>query len=241
MAFSQSRISNVNVWIDGAELYVAWSSSAPPDTTFQVYVDHRLAWFGRAKQCYVPIPSGASGRNTWVEVGTVAPDEASSDFSGSLTGPGGPGERALLSWLGGTYLDHTGHDDIQGFLVFQSAAASAPVNYSAPVDTIPAYPGGWISDGFGQGGFGQGGFGRAATLSQWTSGPLPSGTWQFAVVPYDRAGNSRGSGQTVSVTIRAAPRPPAMAADGTRLQYSYSGPATRQVTLSWLPSPSASP
>lgn len=241
MAFSQASISDVHVRVDGAELFVTWSSTAPPNTTFQVYVDHRLAWYGRSKQCHVPIPSGASGRNTWVEVGTVGPGESSLDYSASLTGPGGPGERAQLSWLGGTYLDPTGQDDVQGFRIYKSAQAGAAVGYSAPVDTVPAYPGGWISDGFGQGGFGQGGFGRAAGLYQWTSGALSTGVWQFAVVPYDRAGNSRGSGQTVSVSIRSAPLPPAPAADGTRLRYTYSGPATRQVTLNWLPSPTASP
>ena len=86
-------------------------------------------------------------------------------------------------------------------MIYQSSAANAPVSYAAPVANLAAYPGGWISDGFGQGGYGQGGFGRAASSYQWTSDPLSSGVWQFAVVPYDKAGNSRDPGQTASVTI----------------------------------------
>ena len=198
MAFSQSAISNVNVQVDGTELFVSWTSSAPPDTTYQVYVDHRLSWFGMAQQCHVPIPSNAAGRNVWVEVGTVDPGDASVDFSSSLTGPGGPGDRALLSWLGGTYLDPTGNDDVQGFFVFQSSAANAPINYTAPVDSMLAYPGGWISDGFGQGGFGQGGFGRGDSSYRWTaSNRRPRAS-----------GNSPSSPTTRPATpaIRARPR-----------------------------------
>ena len=240
MAFSQSGVSDVSARIHGAELYVVWSSVAPSGTTYQVYVDHRLTWFGRSKRCHVPIPYTSSDRNTWVEVGTVGRGEGNLDFSANLSGPGGPGERAQLSWLGGTYLDPTGQDDVQGFRVYQSAQPNAPVSYSVSVASVPAYPGGWIDDGFGQWGFGQGGYGRAAAVYRWTSNPLSTGAWQFAVVPYDRAGNSRSSGQSVSVSIRSAPRPPAPAADGTRLSYTYSGPVARQVTLNWLSSPSAS-
>ena len=96
-----------------------------------------------------------------------------------------------------------------------------------------------ITDGFGMGGFGDGGFGRAASSYEWHSGPLASGTWEFAVVPFDRAGNAQGIPQIVSVALRRGPRPPAVDANGVRLSYSYSGPATRLVTLSWPASPSS--
>jgi hypothetical protein len=239
MAFSQSVISGVAVQADGPEIFITWQSSAPDGTIFQVYVDHRLSWFGSARRCHAPIPPGLPGRNIWVDVGTVAPAEAGTDFSAGLAslvrGSGSP----QLSWLGGTYLDTSGRDDLQGFRIYRSDSAGGPIDLSAPVDEVPAYPGGWICDGFGLGGFGLGGFGRAATEYAWTSESLPAGVWQFGVVPYDREGNNRGTGQTVGVTVNAPPRPPAPSADGSRLTYSYSGPATRQVTLNWLPSPSA--
>ena len=238
MAFSQSGISGVNVQADGPELFISWNSSTPQGTVFQVYADDRLAWYGTARRCHVPIPSGASGRNVWVDVATVDPGEAQRDFSSGLASLRQGGPQVRLSWPGGTYLDTSGLDDIQGFRVYRGDTAGVPVDWSAPVDDVPAYPGGWICDGFGLGGFGLGGFGRSESVYVWTSPGLTGGVWQFAVVPYDHAGNNRGTGQIVSATVTAAPRPPATPAIGSRLTYHYSGPGTRQVTLNWLPSPS---
>ena len=95
-----------------------------------------------------------------------------------------------------------------------------------------------INDGFGKGGFGEAGFGRAATRYEWRSEPLASGTWQFAVLPFNAAGDTRGTPRSVSVTIVAAPRPPAVGPDGSRLTGLYSGPTGRRLTIQWLPSPS---
>jgi len=238
MAFSQAGITGVRVALDGADLFVAWSASGPTGTTFQVYVDRRLTWYGTATRCHVPIPPGPPGRNIWVEVGTVGAGEPTRDYSSDLVAPGGRSERARLSWSGGTYLDPTGRDDVQGYRIYQGPGPGQPVAVTSAVDTVAAYPGGWINDGFGKGGCGGGGFGRAGTLYEWQSGPLGSGAWQFAVVPFDKAGNARGSGQVVSVTINAAPRPPARAPGGARLTSTYSGPADRRLALQWLPSPS---
>lgn len=238
MAFSQTGITDVRVTADGPDLFVAWSATNPPGPTFQVYVDRRLAWYGTARRCHVPIPFGALGRNIWVEVGTVGAGEPTLDYSTSLTAPGGRTERAQLSWAGGTYLDPTGRDDIQGFRICRSPTPGSPVDLSGPVDAVAAYPGGWINDGFGKGGFGGGGFGRAATLYRWQSGPLSSGVWHFAVLPFDKAGDAQGVPQPVAVTIAAAPRPPAMNPGGSWLDSAYSGPAGRQLTINWLPSPS---
>jgi hypothetical protein len=238
MAFSQSGIVDVRVVADGPDLFVAWTSNTPAGTTFQVYVDRRLAWYGSSSRCHVPIPAGDSGRNVWVEVGTVDADEATTDYSSSLLALGNRSERAVLSWSGGTYLDPDGQDDIQGFQIFQSPSPGAPVDLSTPVDSVVAYPGGWINDGFGKGGFGAGGFGRAATLYNWQSGPLASGDWQFAVLPFDKSGNVRTTGPAVTVTINAAPLPPAMNDAGARLTSTYAGPSKLQLTINWLPSPS---
>lgn len=238
MAFSQSGITGVSVLADGPDLLIRWGSVSPQGTVFQVYVDHRLSWFGTSRMCSVPVPSGAKGRNTWVDVGTVTAESAQQDFSAALASQGQGGTRARLTWTGGTYLDPSGRDDIRGFRIYRGSSPGGPVDWSAPVDEVPAYPGGWVSDGFGLGGFGAGGFGRSSTSYVWTSANQPSGTWRFAVVPCDKAGNNRGTGQTVGLTVTAAPRPPAPSPGGTRLTYSYSGPATRQLTLNWLASPS---
>jgi hypothetical protein len=238
MALSQSGILDVRVVVDGPDLFVTWVSNVPKGTIFQVYVDRRLAWYGASNRCYVPIPAGDLGRNVWVEIGTVDPDEPTVNYSSSLVAPGGRSERALLSWTGGTYLDPTGQDDIRGFQIYQSLSPGLPVDPTTSVDSVAAYPGGWINDGFGKGEFGGGGFGRAATLYSWWSGPLASGVWQFAVLPFDKAGNVCGSVSSATVTINAAPLPPAMNASQARIASTYAGPSNPQLTLNWLPSPS---
>jgi hypothetical protein len=238
MSFSQATISNVRVDLDGPELFISWSCSAP-GSPYQVYVDRRLSWSGLARRCLIPLPPGSSGRNVWVDVGTVAPDEAAIDFSSSLPAATSLTTRAMLTWKGGTYLDSTGLDDIRGFRIYGSPAPGASVDYTRVLTTVAAYPGGWISDGFGMGGFGDGGFGRAASTYQWQSTFLASGNWSFAVVPYDQAGNARGTGQLARVAIQEAPLPPALPTNGFRLAYQYSGPASRLATLTWQPSPSA--
>ena len=88
MAFSQSGITGVIVQADGPELFISWDAPAPRGTVFQVYVEGRLAWYGTARRCYVPIPAGASGHNVWVDVGTVDPGEAQADHSAALASPG---------------------------------------------------------------------------------------------------------------------------------------------------------
>jgi hypothetical protein len=213
MAFSQSGIDDVRIIADGPDLFIAWSSSGPAGTIFQVYVNRRLAWYGAALRCHAPVPSGS-------------------------VAPGGRSERAVLSWSGGTYLDPSGFGNIQGFQIYQSPAPGAAVDLITSVDSVTAYPGGWINDGFGKGDFGGGGFGRASTLYTWESGPLSSGVWQFAVLPIDKAGNVQAAGSTATVTINAAPRPPGLNAGGSRLTSTYAGPSNPQLTLNWLPSPS---
>ena len=238
MAFTQNGIDDVRVVVDGADLFVSWTSKVAAGSIFQVYVDRRLVWYGAPRRCHVPSPAGGLGRNIWVEVGVVDPGEPTADYSSSLIAPGGRSERAMLSWNGGTYLDPTGRDNIHSFLIYQGPVAGALVDFSTAVDVVAAYPGGWINDGFGKGGFGNAGFGRASTLYNWQSGPLTSGTWSFTILASDKAGNVQGPGQTATVTINAAPRPPAMNAGGARLTSTYGGPSSPQLTLNWLPSPS---
>ena len=123
-----------------------------------------------------------------------------------------------MSWAGGTYLDPTGRDDVRGFRIYGSDAPGGPVDYATPLDTVAAYPGGWVSDGFGMGGFGSGGFGRAATTYQWQSDPLAPGVWQFAVVsvrrrrqcPGLRPGRDRGDRPGPAAARRCRRRHPAL-------------------------------
>jgi hypothetical protein len=240
MSLSQSSITHVTVQADGPDLFITWDSPASEGTTFQVYVDHRLVWFGTSRRCHVPVPAILAGGRVWVDVGTVSGAETHLDFSGSLESLTRGGDTVELSWTGGTYLDPTGHDDVGGFRVYGSPGPGAETDVSKPIADLAAYPGGWICDGFGLGGFGGGGWGRAAASYVWSAGALPGGSWQFRIIPYDRTGTERGAGQSVCVEVAAAPMAPACGASGERLTCEYGGPATRLLRLDWQPSPSAS-
>jgi hypothetical protein len=223
----------------GGDLVVSWSSQSPPGALFQVYLDRRLVWQGRGRRCQAPMPAGVAGRVSHVDVIQVDPSDFNQDLSGQILVSPGASPWASLSWLGGTYLDPSGRDDLRGFHVYASRRPGDPVDLTNLVGSVPAYPGGWVADGFGLGGFGQGGFGRSAGHYTWQSEPLASGVWAFAIVPYDQSGDERGAPTSASVAIQAPPRPPARGPDGVSLTYTYSGAASRVATLAWLPSPSA--
>ncbi len=230
MSFSQDTITEVYppTW-NGSALHLEWISTAPSGTVFQVYTDRKLAWHGTSRWVNLPMPTG----RVRIDVGTVESREATTDFSASL--PSTPPNRARLTWLGGTYLVPDGSDDMVGFRVYGEPVPGAGIDYRTPRTEIVAYPGGILNDGFGLGGFGQGGFGRAASTYSWTSPTLGRGTWSFAIVPFDNAGNE-GTAMTTQVEIIAPPISPPPDANGDRLTYSYNA-TTHQITLSWQPSP----
>jgi hypothetical protein len=232
MPFDQSVITDVSPPVYSAgQITLTWSSSAPAGTWYQIYLAGRLAWSGQARSASLPAPDG----RVRVDIGAVAASERDTDFSASLTGR--PLDRATLSWLGGTYLDETGGDDVQSFRIFGEHTPGGGIDPSRPLADVAAYPDGVLTDGWGLGGWNQGGWGRAASTYSWSSGPLSSGVWSFAVAPIDRAGNL-GNAITGSVTIVAPPEPPARDAAGRRLTYTYDE-STGIVTLHWLASPSA--
>ena len=232
MPFDQSSITEVMppVW-DASALHIEWTSTAPLGTVFQVYINRVLTWHGTSRWVAITMPKS----QVRIDIGAVLPAEATTDFSALL--PQAPSPYARLSWLGGSYLDPSGNDDVTGFRIYGATSAGGSIDMSTPLAEISAYPGGIITDGFGLGGFGQGGFGRAASSYSWTSEYLDSGVWSFAVVSVDAAGNT-GAPAVTSVSIAAPPRPPAAFADGSRLRYTYQQ-ATGTVTLYWQASPSA--
>jgi hypothetical protein len=227
--FSQATITSLATDRDGNELYVSWESTSPPGTYFQVYLARRLVWFGRARSVHLPWPGG-HGPATAIDVGTVDPGEATTDLSATL--PAAPANRARLAWRGGTYLS----DTILGFRIYRSPSAGTAVDPTTAWADITAYPGGIVLDGAGLGGAGWGGAGRSASEYTWTSATLTNGTWTYAIVPYDAAGQVTGTPPTTAVTITVPPLPPAANAAGRRLTASYDA-TTHRVTLNWLASP----
>ena len=185
----------------------------------------------------MPRSAVPAASTTWVEVAGVAAGEIHQDFSASLGSTAQSGH-ARLSWEGGTYLDSRGNDDVSAFEITSSRAPGAANDPTHVLAKIAAYPGGWISDGFGLGGFGRGGFGRSATAYLWTSPPLASGVWQFSVVPVDRQGNAKASARVISLSAVSVPLAPAAPVAGPRLAYQPSSVGPHRFNLSWLASPS---
>lgn len=227
MPFSQASITAGPTLSDAdLELRVAWSSSSPAGTAFQVYLGRTLAWSGTATVAFLPRPPS----QVEVAVGAVGPGEESTDFGASLPGPPGSARRPSLSWLGGRYLD----DTLDHFAVYRSPSAGAAVDMASPVGVVNAAEQGIWHDGYGDGGYGDGGYGAAPQVYRWSSpDPLGPGDWWFAVVPVDAAGN-QGPPVLSPVTVVAPPDPPAIGPDRARLRLAYN-PTTRVATLSWLP------
>ena len=248
MAFDQSTITDLVITQRDAELGVTWKSSAPAGTVFQVYINKALAWHGTRRSATVPYPSVISGRSISVDVGAVADAELLTDFSASLPTPPGGGGRFLLEWEGGAFLS----PNIAGFHIYLGDSPGAAVDYARIVDTVPAYLTGIYTDGFGLNGFGSGGFGSGGAEYEWTSPPLPAGTWHAGIRSFDTAGNE-GTTVEETATLAGPPQPPALNAQGQRLTFTatsegfglggmgegeFGGAAGLPfITLSWLASP----
>jgi hypothetical protein len=224
--FSQSLIKQVfPPRYRGNQVFISWQSAGPPGTWFQVYVNGALSWAGRTTSVTLPLPTGP----TRVDIGSVLAGQEWTSFADLL--PAAPRRRATITWQGGRFLA----GDLAGFHVYGSPGAGGPVSFAAPVATITAYPSGILTDGFGLGGFGGGGMGSVAGTYAWTSGPLSSGTWNFAVKSFDAAGNE-GPAVNTSVAICVPPgEPPVFEGTQTRLNYAYSA-SSHQAALSWLAS-----
>jgi len=221
-------------------LEVTWTSTHP-DRWHQVYVDGRLAAVTARpedRRLVVSAPPGRGGTPTRVQVEVVAVDAADrwTDFGAALPGtPAEEGLRVRLTWQAGTFLD----PNLEAFDVFGDGGTGA-IDYAAPLNEspIPARPGGQTPWGYGTGGYGVGGWGQSAAVFTWTSDPLAlppegpaPGTYRFAVVAVDAAGNRSATAAEVQVTLSPPPRPP------ENLRLADYDPATRTAHLAWDPSP----
>jgi len=218
---------------DGEGIVVWWESATLPDGPFQLYVNRELTWWGNATQVFLPAPI----ERTLYQVGTVDPGEEATDFSDDLPQSQGTGDKALLSWIGGTWEEESPPGSgLAGFHVYGEATPGGGVNETTPVATVAAYTPGLETDGYGYGGYGEGGYGAASGLYWWKSGPLANGTWTYAVKAYDNAGNESLI-QTSVVTISGPPEPPARDGDtGLRVSLTYDS-GTGKATLNWNASP----
>lgn len=225
MAFDQSTITRVYPpTLALGRVRLRWESSAPAGTWFQIYVGRKLTWWGTDRFAAIHPPDDRAR----VAIGTVGPGEEVDDFGSSLTTP--PADRARLAWTGGPSLDPDG--DVALFRVHGSPAPGEPVDYSKTLAEIPVGEAGLVFDGWGLGGWGEGGWGAADGNYAWTSGRLRNGSWSFAVLAIDAAGNASPAAAG-TVAIQTPPNPPARGPDGRRLVLDYDF-ALKTVTLTWL-------
>lgn len=227
MPFSQSSITGLRVVPNGAQILVQWNTTAPVGTWFQVYIGGKLAARTTRTRAWLPAPTG-QGKPS-VQVGAVDAAEKDWDFSLALPGIVGAQTMVHLTWAGGRYLGPR----IAGFGIFRGATPGAAPDYSAPVAFVPLYRNGIVLDGYGMGGYGAGGYGSAGSDYSWTSGPLGSGDWKFAILPIDDAGNWSSAGAVVQTfTIASPPSSPPAFPTGEQIRISYN-PTTNQPTLTW--------
>ena len=236
MPYSQTTITRVNLpTLRAGEIFLSWVTSAGTGTWFQVYVNQSLAWYGQRCSVWLPIPDGPSR----IDIGSVDAGEQATSFASLLAVA--PIRRCQLQWTGGTFLG----PDIAGFHVYASPLPGIGVDFTSCIADITAYPSGISTDGFGMGSFDSGGFGYAGGTYRWTSSPLSTGTWSFAVRPYDHCGNE-GSPQLTVLSMATPPRVPAAFGDGTRLvrclqgfgqtAFSGAGYGEPEAILTWNPS-----
>ena len=198
----------------------------PPGLVYQVYENDVLVWHGSSPYCTLPLPS----YTVRFDIGTVGFTQQNVELRLALAARSPV--QADLTWNRG---DVRGAD-IAGFHVYGENSPGAGIDFTSIVAIVPAYTAGVITDGFGYGGFGDGGFGEAAGSYSWTSGALTSGVWQFAVVPFDTAGNE-GTGSTVA-DFDLGTSPGAGAVHGSESRPNIPGTTLNYViTLNWNPFP----
>lgn len=214
--FSTSTITQINPPQQrGNFAYVSWTSTSPTGTWFQIYINGVLFTWTTQTFAYLPIPPAGSDR---IVIGTVAAGEEQTSFASSL--PAAPDRRVAITWTGGT----TEGLDLAGFHVYASPSPGTAVSYTTPVATVVAFPAGipvgaeWDTDGWDTGAWD-----AAVGTYSWTSGALANGTWTFAIVPFDSAGNETRPGQVGTATVVSPPGPPTLFSDGLRLHYTILG------------------
>lgn len=225
MSFDDSSISDLRIKRLIGGIVLAWNSSEPDGTFFQVYIDGLM--IASTMKRSIMLPHGTPGRSRFIQVGKVDPSEAN-QITGSLPSAPTSGDRPRITWSGGTYLS----ESIESFCIYRSSTPGGSVSYSNPIGIVPAYPNGIIEDGAGVGRAGQGGAGRSESIYSIRVAPLPTGTWRFGIKPRDSAGNL-GTAIEMNVSSLAFPTPPKMI-NGSRLNYTYNS-GTRVATITWTP------
>jgi len=170
----------------------------------------------------VPLP-GSLDYPVRIEVFAVKAQFADIDFSNELNGFSGDGGRVRISMLRSQDLPPGAtakiyFDGGTGEIDYENPLTDTPVNlWSAWQDKSGFGMSRFgVSDfgydsaaavGFGRGSFGNGKFGLDADTIEWTSPPMETGVYKFAVVVIDEKDNQSSVSETATVTVTPAARP----------------------------------
>jgi hypothetical protein len=195
------------------------------DKFHQVYVNGRYAgttldrW---QRQLIVPVPTSPE-RPIRIKAFAVDAEHADTDFSSELTKSPVDSGCVTITLLRSQNLPMGASADIY------SDNGTGQIDYDKPITDTPIqiWPiwhdkaglgmsrfglgdFGWDSAaaiGLGKGSFGYGQFGLDADTIQWTSTPLSSGTYKFAVKIMDASGRQSTGSETGTITVTPAARP----------------------------------
>ncbi|HUT46804.1 MAG TPA: hypothetical protein VMX36_11000 [Sedimentisphaerales bacterium] len=204
---------------------VKWRSTWS-DKFHQVYVNGRYAGTTLDSQQRLLLVPGPMSPEcpVRIEVFAVEAEYADSDFSSELERPPADGGRVTITLLRSQNLPRDAVADIY----FDNGTGQ--VDYDNPITNTPIriWPAwqdkagfamsrfglgdfGWDSAaavGFSKGSFGHGQFGLDADTIEWTSPPLPSGTYKFGVKVMDASGRQSTSSETEPITVTPAAKSP---------------------------------
>jgi hypothetical protein len=218
------------IWADGQfvkelrVVLVKWRSTFS-DKFHQVYVNCRYAGTtldSGQRQLVVQVPTYPECP-VRIEVFAVDAEYADTDFSSELTRPPVDSGRVTITLLRSQNLPA----GITAQIYFDNGTGQ--IDYNNPITNTPIriWPAwqdkaglgmsrfglgdfGWDSAaavGLGKGSFGYGQYGLDADTIEWTSPPLPNGTYKFAVKLKDSSGRQSSESETGPITLTPAARP----------------------------------
>ncbi len=191
----------------------------------QVYVNGRYAGTtldDQQRQMIVPIPTSLESP-VRIQVFAVEPQDADMDFSSELGQSAIDSSRVKITLLRSQNLPLEAtaiiyFDNGTGQFDYDHPLTDSPIRiWSAWQDKAGfAMSGFGLGDlgydsaaavGLGKGAFGHGQFGLDADTIEWTSPPLPTGAYRFAVKVLNKSGSQSSTSETEPITVTPAARP----------------------------------
>lgn len=220
------------IWGDGGGVesprtaLVKWSAKADwSDMFYQIYVNGQYAGVtadSQQRQMIIQIPTSLESP-VRIEVFAVEAEHADTDCSGEIDTPIGQSGRVEISMLRDQNLPVGANaqiyfDNGTGEIDYDKALNDSPIRVWGAwqdkagfgMSKFGVNDFGYDSTaavGFGKGSFGHAQFGLDADKLEWTSAPMRSGVYKFAVKVIDDAGNESSCSESTPVTVAPLPKP----------------------------------